>query len=144
VAEAKQKTSQLLAAYPQVDAVLTQECSAGILQAFAEAGRPMPKAVNGGEAIEDLRAWDKFKATSLMVENPPAVGAHGLMIGVRLIQGKKLDPSRLSGNVLKMKQNLIITNAMRAEWIAKTASMKDTEYIDSLMTDAQIDKLFTK
>lgn len=142
VAEAKQKTSQLLAAYPQIDGILTQECSAGIIQAFVEAGRPFPKAVNGGESIEDLRIWGKYRFNSLMVENPPAVGAHGLMIAVRLLQGKELKPSVISNNIIKMKQNLIIDNSMLDDWLKKTADMKDTEYIDSLMSDAQIDEFF--
>jgi ribose transport system substrate-binding protein len=142
VAEAKQKTSQLLAAYPDIDGVLTQECSAGIIQAFAEAGRAFPKAVNGGESIEDLRIWGKYKFNSLMVENPPAVGAHGLMIAVRMLQGKELKEGIMQDNVIKVKQNLVITNDMLDDWVAKTSSMKDTEYIDSLMTDAQIDEMF--
>lgn len=144
VAEAKQKTSQLLAAYPEIDGVLTQECTAGIIQAFVEAGRPLPKAINGGESIEDLRIWDKYKYNSLMVENPPAVGAHGLMIAVRLLQGKKLDPAKMEGNIVKVKQNLVITNEMRSEWIEKTKNMTDNDYIDSLMTDEQIDTYFLK
>ena len=144
-AEAKQKMSQLLAAYPKIDGVLTQECSAGIIQAFVEAGRPFPKAVTGGEAIEDLRIWDKLKFSSQMVENPPAVGAHGLMVAVRLLQGKKLDPAMLfQPNVIKFKQNLIVTNETRARLVEETKDLKDTDSIDSLMTEEQIDEYFLK
>ncbi len=143
VAEAKQKTSQLLAAYSEdIDGVLTQECSAGIIQAFVEAGRELPDAINSGESIEDMRIWGKYRFTSLMVENPPAVGAHGLMIAVRLLQGKMLKDDVIENNIVKVKQNLVIDNSMLDTWLEKTKNMKDTESIDSLMTDAQVDLLF--
>jgi ribose transport system substrate-binding protein len=143
VAEAKQKTSQLLAAYSQdIDGVLTQECSAGIIQAFVEAGRDFPDAINSGESIEDLRFWGKYGFNSLMVENPPAVGAHGLMIAVRLLQGRELKSDVISNNIVKVKQNLVIDNSMLDQWLEKTKDMKDTQYIDSLMTEEQIEAMF--
>jgi len=143
VAEAKQKTSQLLAAYSEdIDGILTQECSAGIIQAFVEAGRALPGAINSGESIEDMRIWGKYRFTSLMVENPPAVGAHGLMMAVRLLQGKELKNDVIENNIVNVKQNLVIDNSMLDEWLEKTKDMKDTESIDSLMSDAQVDLLF--
>jgi ribose transport system substrate-binding protein len=143
VAEAKQKTSQLLAAYSEdIDGVLTQECSAGIIQAFVEAGREFPDAINSGESIEDLRIWGKYRFNSIMVENPPAVGAHGLMAAVRLLQGKEFKDGVVENNIVKIKQNLVIKNATLDEWLEKTRDMKDTESIDSLMSDAQVDALF--
>jgi len=143
VAEAKQKTSQLLAAYSEdIDGVLTQECSSGIIQAFVEAGREFPDAINSGESIEDLRIWGKYRFNSIMVENPPAVGAHGLMAAVRLLQGKEFKDGVVENNIVKIKQNLVIKNATLDEWLEKTRDMKDTESIDSLMSDAQVDALF--
>jgi len=142
VAEARQKTSQLLAAFSDIDGILTQECTPGIIQAFVEAGRELPAAVNSGESIEDLRTWEKYGFNSQMVENPPAVGAHGLMIAVGLLQGKELKDDVMDGNVIRIKQNLVISNATRTEWSEKTADAKNSEYIDSLMTVEQVNELF--
>ena len=143
--KAKQLMAGLLAAYPNIDAVLTQESTPGIVAAFVEAGRPFPKAISGDESIEGLRTWKKYNYNSLMVENPPAVGVHGLMIGVRLLQGKQLDPAKLkNGNIFMVKQNLIIDQSMRDSWVEKTKGLKDNDYIDSVMTEAQIDSYFLK
>lgn len=143
VAIAREKTAQLLAAHNQkIDGVLSQECSAGIILAFAEAGRPAPIAINGGNSMEDLRLWAEYGYSSLMVENPPAVGAHGLMIAVRVLQGKAFSPGVMNNNIIKMQSNLIITDETRDAWLAKTANWPDSQYIDTLMTDVEMDALF--
>jgi len=145
VATAREKTAQLLAAHDEhIDGVLTMECSAGIVKAFDEAGREMPDAINGGNEMEDLRLWGEHDYSSLMVENPPAVGAHGIMVAVRMLQGMELDSSKeeVTNNTLRLKGNLIITDETRDEWIEKTEDWPSTRYIDTLMTDEEIDEFF--
>ncbi len=141
--KAKQLMAGLLAAHPQIDAVLTQEATPGIVAAFVEAGRDFPQAISGDESIDGLRTWAEHDYNSIMVENPPAVGVHGLMIGVRLLGGQELDPAKLEdGNVIRLAQNLIITRDTRDEWVEKTAHLADNDYIDSVMTEEQVDEFF--
>jgi hypothetical protein len=59
------------------------------------------------------------------------------------MQGKQLDPARLvKGNIIMVKQNLIIDKSMRDEWVEKTKNLKDNDYIDSIMSEQQIDAFF--
>jgi hypothetical protein len=64
------------------------------------------------------------------------------MAAVRLLQGKEFKDGVVENNIVKIKQNLVIKNATLDEWLEKTRDMKDTESIDSLMSDAQVDALF--
>lgn len=137
--KAKQLMTSLLPAYPNFDAILTQETTPGIIAALVEAGHPLPKAINGDESIEGLRTWAKYKYNSIMVENPPGVGPNGLQIAVNLLQGKKLKPSVLvGGNTIMIKPTLVITNETRDEWVEKTKDLSDNDYIDHVMTPEEI------
>lgn len=156
--KAKQLMTQLLSAYPNFDAILCQDGAAvGILNALQEAKHPLPKAITSDEWIAYLRLWYDINQknpgnplNAVIVENPPGIGADGLMMAVNLLQGKKFkdgvlvsDPSdKANKNAVTIKPTLIITNDNMKEWYDKTKDKPDSYYIDSVLPQAEIDKLF--
>ncbi|MCL4514749.1 MAG: substrate-binding domain-containing protein [Firmicutes bacterium] len=156
--KAKQLMTTLLSAYPNFDAILCQDGAAvGIINALQEAKHPLPKAITSDEWIAYLRLWHDLNQknpgkplNAIIVENPPGIGADGLQIVVRLLQGKKLksgvltsDPSdKGNKNAILIKPTLVITNANMEEWYEKTKDKPDTYYIDSVLSQKEIDKLF--
>lgn len=156
--KAKQLMTSLLATYPKFDAILNQDGAAvGIINALQEAKHPLPKAMTSDEWIAYLRLWYDINQknpnnplNAIIVENPPGIGADALMIAVNMLQGKKLkdgvltsDPSdKENKNAILLKPTLIITNDNLKEWYDKTKDKPDTYYIDSVLSQADIDKMF--
>jgi hypothetical protein len=78
-----------------------------------------------------------------MVENPPGIGADGLHVAVKLLQGEKIRPDALSNdNTLFVKPKLVITNDTRAEWVEKTKDLKDNDYINTVLTPEQVEEMY--
>ncbi len=143
LSKAKQLMTQLLTAHPDFDAILTQECTPAIIAALVEAGHPLPKAISGDESIQGLRVWAKYKYNSIMVENPPGIGADGLHVAVKLLQGGKIRPDALSnGNTLFVKPNLVITNDTRDQWVEKTKDLQEQDYINSVLTPQEVQERY--
>ena len=156
--KAKQLMTQLLSAYPNFDAILCQDGAAvGIINALQEAKHTLPKAITSDEWVAYLRLWHDINQknpgsplNAIIVENPPGIGADGLMMAVNLLQGKKFkegvlvsDPSdKASKNAIMIKPTLVIKNDNMNEWYEKTKDKPDSYYIDSVLPQAEIDKLF--
>jgi ribose transport system substrate-binding protein len=155
--KAKQLMTTLLSAYPNFDAILCQDGAAvGIINALQEAKHEMPKAITSDEWIAYLRLWHDINQktpnalNAIIVENPPGIGADGIQIVVRLLQGKKLKDGVLTfdasdkanKNSILIKPQVVITNKNMNEWYEKTKDKPDTYYIDSVLSAAQIDKYF--
>lgn len=93
-ASSQQAMSGLIAAYPAIDGVLSQDGMAlGVINAFEAAGKPLP-VVTGETQVAFLHKWAELKKaggfTTFAQNNPPGIGATGLGIAVRLAQGKVL------------------------------------------------------
>lgn len=156
--KAKQLMTTLLPAYPTFDAILCQDGAAvGIINALQEAKHELPKAITSDEWIAYLRLWYDHNQknpskplNAIIVENPPGIGADGLMITVNKLKGKAFkegalvsDPSdKANKNSIILKPTLVITNENLKEWYDKTKDKPDTYYIDSVMSQENIDKLF--
>ncbi|WP_338825065.1 hypothetical protein MHOCP_06280 [Moorella humiferrea] len=156
--KAKQLMTSLLSTYPKFDGILCQDGAAvGIINALQEANHPLPKAITSDEWIAYLRLWYDINQknpnnplNAIIVENPPGIGADGLMIAVNLLQGKKLKDGVLTSdpmdkenkNAIMIKPTVIITNENLKEWYEKTKDKPDTYYIDSVLPQEEIDKLF--
>jgi ribose transport system substrate-binding protein len=153
-AKAKQLMSQLLVAYPNFDAILSQECVPGIYAALMDAKHKMPKAMSMDESVQGVRIWyehnkkyPKDQMNAYIVENPPGVGASGLQIALWMLQGKKLKPDVLKQpfNVLLYNPTLIITADNLEEWYKKLEGKPQEEVLDSYLTSQQaLDLYFQK
>ncbi|HOK32731.1 MAG TPA: ABC transporter substrate-binding protein [Limnochordia bacterium] len=114
-ATGQQVMSNLLATYPSIDGVWSQDGSCeGALRAVLAAGGEMPIMV--GEArVGFMRQWAELKEktgfSSIGVANPPGVAASGLRIAMNLLQGKEFKDGILArGNTLYVPIPVIVTN----------------------------------
>lgn len=156
--KAKQLMTTLLSAYPKFDAILCQDGAAvGIINALQEAKHEFPKAITSDEWVMYLRLWHDINAktpdkklNAMIVENPPGIGTDAFKIAINMLQGKKLkdgvlvsDPlDKDNKNAIMIKPTLVITNDNMEEWYEKTKDKPESYYIDSILPDEEVAKLF--
>ncbi|MDR1028795.1 MAG: substrate-binding domain-containing protein [Clostridiales Family XIII bacterium] len=151
--EAKKLTTQMLASYSNIDAILNQDCSPGIMQGFEEAGVDMPKVLTSDGSMTYLQMWDDYNTTNadkafeaIIVGNPPGIGCDAIKIGIKLKEGKAFKDGELTdvdgGKALLLDPDPIVTNENRAEWVEKAKTMDESYTFTAVLTDEQIDALF--
>jgi ribose transport system substrate-binding protein len=151
--EAKQLTATIIATYPELDAILNQDCSPGIMQGFLEAGVDMPKVLTSDGSITYLNMWNDYNLANpakafegIIVANPPGIGASAIKVAIALKNGKKFKDSLLvaqdGGKAILLEPSPVITNENRQEWVEKTKSMNDAYTFSAVMSDGEISALF--
>ncbi|MGO2659976.1 ABC transporter substrate-binding protein [Mycetocola reblochoni] len=93
--------SSYLSAYPDIDGVLVQEVMPeGVLRAFEKAGRDYVPTT-GDYNYGFLRKWqEQPELDSIAITNSPHIGADGVKIMVRLLQGQTFKEGELTANPL--------------------------------------------
>ncbi|MBI9050905.1 MAG: substrate-binding domain-containing protein [Anaerolineaceae bacterium] len=153
--KAKQLMLTMLSAYPQIDGILNQECSPGIISAYDEAGVALPKVISSDESINYLRLWSDYnkanpdsKLNGIIVANPPGIGVTAIKVAVQLMAGNTLNDEVLtavdaeSKNALLLQPNLVITNDNLDEWIEQTTDAPETYTFSNCLSDEEIAALF--
>jgi ribose transport system substrate-binding protein len=150
-AKAKQLMASMIPALPQIDGILNMECGPGIYQALMEAGRPMPKAMTMDEGVQGVRIlyehnqkYPNNKLVADIVENPPGVGASGMVVGLQILMGKKIKAGVMKQpyNVFLYNPTLVIDSSNVAEWYKKLEGKPDSEVLDNYLTTEQALKLY--
>ncbi len=144
-ANAQQVTSNLIASYPNIDGVLTQDGMAlGVVNAFEAANKELP-VITGENMVGFLKKWKQLKDdkgfSTYGQNNPPGIGATALGIGVRILQGKK--------NNLPMQNNTyyypigthIKNDNLEAE-LGKLTEKPDTYTLDEWLSEEQLNAFF--
>lgn len=144
-ANAQQVTSNLIASYPNISGVLTQDGMAlGVINAFEAAGKELP-VITGENMVGFLKKWKQLKdAKSFSTygqNNPPGIGATALGIGVRLLQGKEFKEP-LPNNTYYYPISTHITNDNLAAELDKVKDKPDTYTLDEWLSEEQLDALF--
>ena len=146
-AKAKQLMGSLLPAFPEFDGILNMESGPAIYAAMVHAGHKVPKAMVMDESVEGVRVWYEHNRehpdeplTAQIVENPPGVGANGLLVGLQLLQGKRLKPGVATGphKTILYKPKLVITAEDLADWHARVKGKPDSEMLDSVLTTEEV------
>jgi len=146
-AAAQQVMSDLLASFPQIDGVLTQDgMTLGIIRAFEAAGREIP-VVTGETQIAFIKKWKEMKDAvdfdTVGIVNPPGYVNNALGIGLRLLQGKKLkDEVLVNGHIIYTKPNLIVDNNNIDEIYDQYKDWADSYYVNSWYSQEELDTLF--
>jgi ribose transport system substrate-binding protein len=102
-ATAQQVVSDLFASIPEIDAIWTQDGMAQGVWTAVRTANPEKFPIGTGEGHAGfLKIWQEISAEnpdfkSFAVCNPPGQGADGLRVAVELLQGKKVDESKLAG-----------------------------------------------
>jgi ribose transport system substrate-binding protein len=150
-AKAQQLVSNVLAAYPQVDAVYSQDGMAqGVLRAVLAANREKLPLVGGEARMGYLRLWNETRKThpgfiSQGVVNSPGIGASGLRVLVDLLQGKKLKSGVLGGaskNSLLLPVPGVVDKDNVDSYLAKFAKESDAFAIDGVLSEDQLRGFF--
>jgi len=150
-AKGQEVMSRLLASYPQIDGVWSQDGMAeGALRALLAANLPKLPVMAGEARAGYLRLWAEAKKKypdfkSFGVYNPPGVGASGLKVMIRLLQGKKLKPGILAGpfrNTIYVPIPGQVTDATLEEALRQIQGKPDTYVLDGIISDQQADSYF--
>lgn len=151
--EAKQLTTTMISTYPQIDGVLNQDCSPGIMQGFTESGKDMPKVMTSDGSITYLNMWNDYNTANpdkafegIIVGNPPGMGCSAIKIGLQMMAGKEFADGALTessgGMAILLDPVPVITNENREEWVGKTKSMNVEYTFSAVLTDGEVAGLF--
>jgi ribose transport system substrate-binding protein len=106
---AQSAVSKMLPSLPKIDGVISQGGCYGIVQAFQNAGRPVP-VMNGVNVGNYLQWWAKTKNyTSFSTSSSPTVGSAAFYVALAELQGKKVP------NVIQMPA-VTITQSNLSTW----------------------------
>jgi ribose transport system substrate-binding protein len=150
-ATGQQVMSNFLAAYPNLDGYWTQDGMAiGALQAVMAANpAKWPQGVGEGRC-QYLKLWQEAKTMnpdfdSIAVANHPGVSPTGLRIAYNMLQGKKVDTTKLGGsNGLSFVIPLaaVITSDNLDQGLAMCDGKPDAYLLDNIMTEAEVQQYF--
>ncbi len=152
-ATGQQVMSNFLSAYPNMTGYWTQDGMAiGALQAVMAANpAKWPQGVGEGRC-QFLNLWQEALKTnpnfdSIAVANQPGVSPTGLRIAVNMLQGKKVDATKLGGtNGLSfvLPVAAIITSANLADGMKMCEGKPDAYLLDKILTDDEVQQYFVK
>ena len=153
-ATGQQVMSNFLAGFPgQIDGVWTQDGMAiGALQAVMAANPAKWPVMVGEGRCQYLKLWEEVKQTrpdfeSIGVANAPGVNPTGLRIAVTMLQGKKVDPTKLSGQTGKtfiIPFPVIVTGDNFQKWLDFCNDKPDQYLLDGIMTEEEVLQNFLK
>ncbi len=144
-ANSQQVMSNVLASYPQIDGVLSQDGMAlGVVKAYQAANRKLP-LMTGELMVGFLKTWKELKEkeqfATIGESNPPGISATALGIGIRILQGKKI--KALEGNnTYYYPVKDIITNDKFDAYFDKVKDKPDSYFPDEWLTEEELDALF--
>lgn len=78
----------LLAAHPEVDAILSQGYGAGAIQALQDAGRKIVPVTGSAFNVSTLSCARTPGAACILASNPPYLSAEALKLAVEILDGK--------------------------------------------------------
>jgi ribose transport system substrate-binding protein len=155
-AAAQQVMTDLLASFPTIDGVLTQDgMTLGIIRAFEAAGKKLPP-ITGETQVAFIKEWKKMKDekgfNTVGIENSPGAICTSLGIGLRLLQGKKLKADVLidtstgkpapGAYTIWTHPALQVDNSNIDKVYDEYKDWADSYYVNTWYTEAQIDALF--
>jgi len=155
-AAAQQVMTDLLASFPKIDGVLTQDgMTLGIIRAFEAAGKPLPP-ITGETQVAFIKEWKKMKDekgfNTVGIENSPGAICTSLGVGLRLVQGKKLKADVLidpatgkpapGAYTIWTHPSLQVDNSNIEKVYNEYKDWADSYYVNTWYTEAQIDALF--
>jgi ribose transport system substrate-binding protein len=83
----QQGVAALLAAHPQVDAILTQGYGSGAMKALQDAGRPLVPVAGGAYNVASLACANTPGAKCILESNPAYLSAEAIKLAVAVLDG---------------------------------------------------------
>jgi ribose transport system substrate-binding protein len=146
-ATGQQTMSDLLATYPDLQGVWTQDGMAqGVLRAVQAANRTGDIVVSGEARNGYMRMWSELKADgfqSIGVVNPPGTGATALHFAVAQLQGRELDESKtVDGDIVLDLEPAVTNDNFDAAW-AEVQDQPDSYVLDSVLSADDVSAYFS-
>jgi ribose transport system substrate-binding protein len=80
--------ADLLAAHPEVDAILSQGYGAGAIKALEDAGRKVVPVIGGSYNVSTVTCAQTPGAACILGSNPPYLSAEAVKLAVEILDGK--------------------------------------------------------
>ncbi|MBR0598381.1 substrate-binding domain-containing protein [Sinanaerobacter chloroacetimidivorans] len=138
--QAQQQMAQIISSGVKFDGIVNQEGANGIMNAIEEAKIPYPGCITSSEEVRWIRKAAAINEKELVmpfiiVENPPGIGATALAVGLNLLQGHKLDDSKLAEwNNIKYTPSWIMTYDNMGEKLDSIKDLPDSTSVSSYMS----------
>ena len=143
---AQKAANTLLASYPQLNGIITQDGMVlGVINA-AKTAKRKDLVTTGETQVAVLKVWkelkEKEKFETFGIVNPPGIGATALGIAVRMAQGKKFTGKVETGNIYYYPIKTKVDNSNFDEFYAKFDGRPDSYYPDEWAQEDDLDALF--
>ncbi len=89
----------------EIEAFYAQEGAEGIVTAYENAGAELPEVIQMDYTISSIKYFKENGLKSVVAPSDPTIGATGIRMAVKLLEGKELDESKLQPNPLD--ENLV-------------------------------------
>lgn len=143
----KSVTASILAAGVEPDAIISQDNGCyGVLQACIDANY-IPKVVSGDGSKPFFEEWKRLRDeghdfNSVVVPNPPGIGATAARIAVKMAQGRHLNEDLIKDGTYSYQVTTVYTNDNYEDGWNVVKDFTDEQCIDEYMTDEQAEALF--
>jgi ribose transport system substrate-binding protein len=147
-ATGQQVMSDLLATYPDMDGVWTQDGMAeGVLRALQAADRLDDVQPSGEARAGYVRMWDELREEqgfeTIGVVNPPGVAGTAIRFVVHMLQGRELQADSLTGeNTVYVPIPEVYTNDNLDDALAEIDGEPDSYTLDGMLSDAEVQDYF--
>jgi ribose transport system substrate-binding protein len=144
-ATGQQVMTNLLATYPDVDGVWTQDGMAeGVFRAVEAAGRLDKITISGEARVGFMRLWDKAADgfESIGVVNPPGGAVSALHMAVNVLEGRKFAAGSIDGNTVRIPIPYTVDEATFDQYWGKVSGEGDAYSLDGSLTRDETAKFF--
>ncbi|MBF8189627.1 ABC transporter substrate-binding protein [Nonomuraea sp. K274] len=137
-ASGQQVMTNLLATYPDVDGVWTQDGMAeGVFRAVQAAGRLNQIKISGEARVGFMRLWNGARADgfeSIGVVNPPGGAVSALHMAVNVLEGRKFAAGKINGNTVHVPIPYTVNETTLEEHWGKVSGQTDAYCLDGSLT----------
>ena len=139
-ATGQQVMSDLLATYPEIDGVWTQDGMAeGVFRALDTADRLDEIQPTGEARVGYMRLWEEAEGfETIGVVNPPGAAVGALHVAVALLDGEEIDEAALDGNNLYLPIPEFVTVDNFDDVWSEVSEEPDTYSVDEILSHDEI------
>lgn len=143
-ATGQQAMSDLLATYPDIDGVWTQDGMAqGILRALEAAGKTNDIVLSGEARGGFMRMWSEIDGfESIGVVNPPGTAGTALHVAIAQLQGKEFADGVVTDGTLTLVDPPVITSDNFEEHWNAISDLGDSYVMDHIVPRDEVAKFF--
>lgn len=145
-ATGQQVMTNLLATYPDVDGVWTQDGMAeGVFRAVDAAGRLDRITISGEARVGFMRLWNDARAAgfqSIGVVNPPGGAVSALHMAVNVLDGREFASGSIDGNTVHVPIPYTVDETTFDQYWAEASGESDAYSLDGSLTRDEAAEFF--